>query len=80
MLADVTYREGDPETYAVPLRHATGEAAGRILAENPPAALARLALPDGREGIVYDAFVEPRSARRSSSMVGRAPADAVAGR
>src|SRR5262245_3524381 len=55
-LAQVDYVEGEPETYLLPLGYATGEAADRIMAESPVAAVARLNLRDTRQsGLLYDA-------------------------
>ncbi len=62
----VTYREGDPETYLLPLAYATGRRADRFAKDAPHAVVARV--EDGRGGddgderigsILYDATVEP---------------------
>jgi len=53
-LAEVTYREGPPETYFLPLGLAVGEAADRLEQEAPGRVIARF---DG--SIVFDALAEP---------------------
>lgn len=59
-LAEVSYTEGDPDTYLLPLVLAAGERAGQVLAETRHAVVARIRARDnGNEGILYDAMVEP---------------------
>jgi maltose alpha-D-glucosyltransferase/alpha-amylase len=55
VLARVSYLEGDPETYVIPLAHATGEAAERLMKEQPHAVVCRTA----ESAVLFDATVEP---------------------
>jgi len=54
----VEYRDGDGETYSVPLALATGERAARVESDSPASVVARIALADGAVGIVHDAFID----------------------
>jgi maltose alpha-D-glucosyltransferase/alpha-amylase len=60
VLADVAYRDGDPETYAIPLAFATGDEAARIQAESPANVVARIVSsgPGRPDGVISDAFVD----------------------
>jgi maltose alpha-D-glucosyltransferase/alpha-amylase len=51
----VDFREGDPETYLLPLAHATGEELAHIEQQSPHAIVARTRFSNGQEGILYDA-------------------------
>ncbi|MEO5721206.1 MAG: maltose alpha-D-glucosyltransferase [Chthoniobacterales bacterium] len=53
-LVDVTYVDGNPETYALPVQVATGEAAHTIAQAAPHAVIARFAGAD--EAILHDAI------------------------
>jgi maltose alpha-D-glucosyltransferase/alpha-amylase len=68
-LVDVAYREGDPETYAVPLAIATGADADRLQEDNLPAIVARVTLADG-EGVLYDAVTDPRFSSALLDLIG----------
>jgi len=54
-LFEVTYNEGLPELYQLPLAAANGTAAGRIKEQSPQAVLADLMLDGERVGILFDA-------------------------
>ncbi|MFP4623745.1 MAG: maltose alpha-D-glucosyltransferase [Gemmatimonadota bacterium] len=67
-LVQVSYVDGDPERYILPLTYAAGERAERVVKDQPHAVVARVvpARPRGRSrgeedgwGILYDATVEP---------------------
>ena len=62
LLVEVRYRQGRPETYAVPLAFASGSRAGAILARFPGAEVARLQA-GGRSGLLHAAEVDPDFAR-----------------
>jgi maltose alpha-D-glucosyltransferase/alpha-amylase len=53
---DLTYVEGTPETYMLPLMYAEGEFAETILRDSPHAAVARLQLGQREPGLLYDAI------------------------
>jgi len=62
VFARVEYREGEPETYVVPLAFATGEAADVVRRDHPAAVVCDARLGAGSnvsEGVVYDALVNP---------------------
>jgi maltose alpha-D-glucosyltransferase/alpha-amylase len=66
-LVRVSYVDGDPETYVLPLTHATGDRARQVEKEQPFAVLARTR-PSGSKdedgaGVLYDATVEPGFAK-----------------
>jgi maltose alpha-D-glucosyltransferase / alpha-amylase len=67
----VEYTEGNPETYAIPLAFATGEHAGHLLEHSPQAALARLGLRSGEDGVLFDALFEPAVAELLLNLIGR---------
>ncbi len=50
----VTYAEGDPDVYVLPLAYATGDSGAQIESTVPPAAIARLRIGD-TGGLIYDA-------------------------
>ena len=56
-LVRVEYRDGDPESYVLPLAFAGGERAEQVLRESPDLVHARLAGADG-EGVLYGALGE----------------------
>ena len=60
VLAEVSYGEGEPETYVVPLAVARAEGIDRILAEYPHAVVARIRPRGGDEieGLLFDALVD----------------------
>ncbi len=66
-LAHVDYTEGEAETYALMVAHAEGEAAERLLHDQPWAVYARRA----GGGVLYDALVDPRVARALLGAVAR---------
>jgi maltose alpha-D-glucosyltransferase / alpha-amylase len=70
-LVYVEYTEGNPETYAIPLAFASGEHAGHLLEHSPQAALARLKLRGGDDGVLFDALFEPAIAEMFLNLVGR---------
>ena len=55
---EIAYTEGDPETYVLPLVHATGEWADQVRRQIPEAVVTRVKL-NGKAGILYDALHEP---------------------
>jgi maltose alpha-D-glucosyltransferase/alpha-amylase len=57
-LLRVEYTDGEPETYVMPLAFAAGERADAVRRDLADAVLARLQLPGGEEGVVYDAMWE----------------------
>ena len=71
LLVELTYTEGEAETYAIPVAWAAGGRAAELAAEHPNAVVARLRTqPRGgggearaESGILYDALVEPAFAR-----------------
>jgi maltose alpha-D-glucosyltransferase / alpha-amylase len=52
----VDFREGDPETYLVPVAHATGEALEELERQSMHAIIARTRNGSGQEGALYDAL------------------------
>jgi maltose alpha-D-glucosyltransferase / alpha-amylase len=67
----VEYTEGNPETYAIPLAFASGEHAGHLLEHSPQAALARVKIRGGDEGVLFDALFEPAVAEMFLNLIGR---------
>ncbi len=57
---EVTYGEGAPETYLLPLQLAYGEAADRVRADVPNSVIALLSRTDGNAGVLYDATFDER--------------------
>jgi maltose alpha-D-glucosyltransferase/alpha-amylase len=57
VLARVTYAEGDPDTYLIPLTYASEERAKRLFDIAPRETLARLATNDG-EGVLTNALLD----------------------
>jgi maltose alpha-D-glucosyltransferase / alpha-amylase len=53
----VEYVDGDPETYVLPVAHAQGKHAQRLMKEHPHAVIARLAAPTN--GVLFDPTVDP---------------------
>ena len=53
LLVEVTYLEGEPETYVLPLSFLEHEQAERIAQDSPNAVIARIEL-SGRQGVVVD--------------------------
>jgi maltose alpha-D-glucosyltransferase / alpha-amylase len=70
-MVNVEYTEGNPETYAIPLAFASGEHAGHLLEHSPQAALARLRIRGGDDGVLFDALFEPAVAEMFLNLVGR---------
>src|SRR5690606_10671575 len=67
---EVSYTDGDPDIYLLPLSLAAGERAGQVLGESRHAVVARLrARDDGQEGILYDAMIEPGFNKALLSMI-----------
>ncbi|HSA57489.1 MAG TPA: maltose alpha-D-glucosyltransferase [Gemmatimonadaceae bacterium] len=65
LLLEVTYQEGPPESYAVPVVFLTGEVAHRLRHEQPESVLIELMVRQGEdraEGVVCDGLVDPRFA------------------
>jgi maltose alpha-D-glucosyltransferase/alpha-amylase len=64
-LAEVEYGEGEPERYALFVAHAEGDLAHLLLHDQPWAVYARLGggEGDGGESLLYDALVDPATAR-----------------
>jgi maltose alpha-D-glucosyltransferase/alpha-amylase len=62
ILMRMEYSEGEPETYLVPITFALEERSSQIIGELPQAVVALLKLKsqgEEREGVIYDALVEP---------------------
>ncbi len=62
-LIAVTYTNGDPETYVMPLGIASGEEAQELKSRSPQQVLASLVTASGGEGLLYDASINPRFSR-----------------
>lgn len=58
VLIRVTYMEGDPETYLLPLTIADGERAHRVVSENSWAVLAGIQTPSQEEALLIDAAAD----------------------
>jgi len=58
LFVEAGYREGTPETYLLPVSHASGEFADGILRDFGHAAIAQIE-SDGTDGILYDASYDP---------------------
>jgi maltose alpha-D-glucosyltransferase/alpha-amylase len=61
-LVRVSYVDGDPETYVLPLAYADGKRAKRLMKDQPHAVVARVRSGTGGKdpaGVLYDATVEP---------------------
>ncbi|TVR71433.1 MAG: maltose alpha-D-glucosyltransferase [Sphaerobacteraceae bacterium] len=67
----VEYTEGNPESYAIPMAFASGEHAGHLLEHSPQAALARVKVRGGDEGVIFDALFEPAVAEMLLNLIGR---------
>ncbi|RAK02764.1 maltose alpha-D-glucosyltransferase/alpha-amylase [Larkinella arboricola] len=59
LLIEVTYEQGLPELYQIPVTFVQGERASQITASSPQAVLAQLKL-DGEEGLLCDALFTSR--------------------
>ncbi|CAN5381044.1 maltose alpha-D-glucosyltransferase [soil metagenome] len=70
-MLQVDYTDGDPETYVLPLTFATGEQALHVEEWLPHAALARMKVRDGEEGILYDAVWETAFGSALLDMIAR---------
>src|SRR5690606_24773672 len=55
VLVRVDFREGDPETYLMPIAHATGDELKELEQQSAHAIVARLERPGGSPGALYDA-------------------------
>jgi maltose alpha-D-glucosyltransferase/alpha-amylase len=68
----VTYTDGDPETYVMPLTFATGERAVQL--QNAPAAIAQLRVRKARaseDGLLYDAMSDKTFAATLLDLIAR---------
>ncbi len=69
---EVHYTDGEPEAYQLPLALASGDDETRILRDNPGAAIARVNLRGGgKDGVLYDASVEPAFGKRLLTAIDR---------
>lgn len=71
-LLQVTYTDGDPEVYTLPLAWATGERLAEV--QGTPLVLARLRLQgggDAGDGMLYDASTDKRFATTLLALIGR---------
>src|SRR5439155_23246491 len=60
LLLGVDYLEGESDTYVLPVTMVQGEAAVRILADSPQAAIAHLRVPGhGENALLIDAMWDP---------------------
>ncbi|HUG40700.1 MAG TPA: putative maltokinase, partial [Longimicrobiales bacterium] len=74
-LVQVSYVEGDAETYLVPMAQARGARAERLMKEQPHSVIARLggaggASGDGKAGVLFDPTVEPEFATELLRLMG----------
>ncbi|MDR3638938.1 MAG: 1,4-alpha-glucan branching protein GlgB [Isosphaeraceae bacterium] len=67
--ANVTYREGEPELYFLPLGLATGAEAERLSREGPARIIVRVAGRAGEE-VVFDALAVPNACEAILDMIG----------
>ena len=67
----VDYTDGDPETYLLPLTFATGDHAHHVEEWLPHAALSRVNVRGGEQGILYDAVWEPEFGKALLDMISR---------
>ncbi len=59
LLVEVSYLEGDPDVYALPVLFATGKRADNILSDHPSAGICRIQVSEaGTEGVLCDATAE----------------------
>jgi maltose alpha-D-glucosyltransferase / alpha-amylase len=70
-ILDVDYTEGDPERYLLPLAFATGDRARHVEEWLPHAALARVNVRGGEQGILYDAVWEQEFGKALLDMIAR---------
>jgi maltose alpha-D-glucosyltransferase/alpha-amylase len=78
-LVQVSYAEGDDETYVLPLAFARGEDAERLVRDAPHAVVAWLRCREG-EGVLHDALAEPELPRAIlAAIAGRRSARGAAG-
>ncbi|HJZ48245.1 MAG TPA: putative maltokinase [Roseiflexaceae bacterium] len=54
----VSYQEGEPDIYVLPLTFAPGDRAGQLVHELPHAVVARVAGPGAISGVLYDALLD----------------------
>ncbi len=66
----VSYKEGEPDTYVVPLLHVTDKSIDQLLHEHPYAIVAELVDGD-KESVLCDAFVDERFAHTLFDIVAR---------
>ncbi len=74
VFVEVTYADGDPETYLLPLGLAVDDQATEVSEAHPQAVIAQVTerSPDGdRTGLLYDALYEPRFAASLAALGGR---------
>ena len=72
-LIEVTYTDGEPITFVLPLAFAEGDAVDSILRDFPAAAMLRLRMrgSSGPEGLVYDATYDSTFDSRLLSVIGQ---------
>jgi maltose alpha-D-glucosyltransferase/alpha-amylase len=73
-LMGITYADGDPETYLLPLGFAVDDRAMELSDTYPQAVIAQVTERSGdgeRQGLVYDALYEPRFAAALAAVAGR---------
>lgn len=70
LFVEAAYRDGTPDTYLLPVSHATGEFADSILQDFGHAAIARIE-SDGTDGILYDASYDPAFQKDLLSFIAR---------
>jgi maltose alpha-D-glucosyltransferase/alpha-amylase len=59
-ILEVEFKEGDPETYLLPLMYSTAEKADEFFREHPQAILCRLNVKKGdQSGVIHDATIDP---------------------
>ena len=70
VLVRVSYVDGDPETYVLPLTFARGKRAEQLMKDHPHAVVARVGGDGKGAGVLYDATVEPGFANDILAVMG----------
>jgi maltose alpha-D-glucosyltransferase/alpha-amylase len=71
MFVRVDFREGDPETYLLPIAHASGEEQAAIEQQAAHAIVARTRFDNGQAGILYDAVYSKQFSMQLLDLFGR---------
>jgi len=62
----VSYTEGLPDTYVLPLDYAAGARAEQLARDLPHAVIAHIQRADGERGVLYDALLQTRQVERDA--------------